>query len=259
MASMRLSSFLFSLLGISILLTGCGAVFVNEGSKNASLANGLPNPNAKQGKKVDVSKEAKVISNFDDGSTNMNPKLYNGGSGGQWMAITYGGNTINKEFIVAGGANGTPKAVHIFGSLVDKGDKVYPSFELQAKFKDTGYYDASAFTGIKFYYKCPATDAALKRRFAIGTAPTLPTSGGGTCSDQCYNNFGADLSVAADWTAKTYALADLKRESGWGAPVTPPDLTDHLKEFIDLEWANSANNAAGSYNIDYWVDEVEFF
>jgi hypothetical protein len=188
----------------------------------------------------------------------MNSKLFNGG-GGQWLAITFGGNKINSDFVVAGGANGTPKAAHLFGTLIDKGDKSYPAFQLQGKFKDSGYYDASAFTGIKFYYKCPATDAALKRRFAIGSAPTLPTSGGGTCTDGCYNNFGADMKVTPDWMTNSFAFADLKRESGWGSPVTPPDLTDHLKEFIDLEWANSANDAAGSYNIDYWVDEVEFF
>lgn len=257
MASVRMSSSLLGVLCISTLLTGCGAVFVNEGSKNASLALGLPNPTGNQ-KKVDVSKEARIISNFDDGSKTMNSKLLNGG-GGQWLAITFGGNTINSDFVVAGGANSTPKAAHIFGTLVDKGDKTYPAFQLQGKFKDSGFYDASAFTGIKFYYKCPATDAALKRRFAIGTAPTLPTSGGGTCTDNCYNNFGADMKVTPEWTANNYAFADLKRESGWGGPVTPPDLTDHLKEFIDLEWANSANDAAGSYNIDYWVDEVEFF
>jgi len=257
MASVRISSFFLSVVfGISFL-AGCGAVFVNEGSKNASLALGLPNPNANQ-KKVIVPKEACVIGNFDDGSKNVNSKLFNGG-GGQWLAITEGGNTVDSDFVVDGGANNSPKAARVFGKLTDKGDKVYPSFQLQGKLKDSGYYDASAFTGIKFYYKCPATDAALKRRFAIGTAPTLPTSGGGACASDCYNNFGADLALTPDWTQKVYAFADLKRESGWGSPVTPPDLTDHLKEFIDLEWANSANNAAGTYNIDYWVDEVEFF
>ncbi len=257
MASVRISSSLLSILCVSSLLSGCGAVFVNEGSKNASLALGLPAPTG-QTKKVDIPKEARVMNNFDDGSTNFNSKLY-GGASGMWQAISFDGNTPNKDIIASPGANGTPKCAHVFGSLVDHGKGTYPSFQLQAKFKDAGYYDATAFTGLKFYYKCPATDQALKRRFGIGTAPTLPTSGGGTCSDGCYNNFGADLAVTPDWTQIVYAFADMKRESGWGSPVTPPDLTDHLKEFIDLEWANSANNAAGTYNIDYWVDEVEFY
>lgn len=256
MSSMKSSSFLLSVLGLA-LLAGCGAVFVNEGSKNATLAQGLANPNASQ-KKVNVPKDAMVMNNFNDGSKNFSPKLY-GNPGGSWMTLSFAGNKANDDFIAAGGANGSAKCAHVFGTLIDKGDASYPAFTLQGKFKDSGYYDASAFTGLKFYYKCPADDQALKRRFALGTAPTLPASEGGTCSDGCYNNFGADLAPSADWIQKTYAFADMKRESGWGSPVTPPDLTDHLKEFITIKWDHSANNVAGSYNIDYYVDEVEFF
>jgi hypothetical protein len=256
MKSFKKSIFLTSLLG-AVLLTGCGAVFINEGSKDASLAKGLANPNSNQ-KKVNVPKEAKVMNNFDDGSKTFSPKLY-GNPGGAWMAFSFGGNTTNKEIIADGGANGTPKCAHVFGTLIDKGDAAYPAFTLSGKFKDSGTYDASPFTGLKFYYKSPATDQALKRRFAIGTTPTLPVADGGTCTDGCYNHFGADLSPSPDWVLKSYNFADMKRESGWGSPVTPPDLTDHLKDFINIKWDHSANNAAGSYNIDYYVDEVEFF
>ncbi len=256
MGSVKTSPLMLSLLGLS-LLTGCGAVFVNEGSKNASLAMGLANPGGNQ-KKVDVPKDARVMNNFDDGSKTFSPKLY-GNPGGTWMTLSFAGNKANDNFIAEGGANGTPKCAHVFGTLIDKGDAAYPAFTLQGKFKDSGYYDAGAFTGLKFYYKCPSDDQALKRRFMIGIAPTLPTSEGGTCTDGCYNNFGGDLSTAPEWIQKTYAFADMKRESGWGSPVTPPDLVDHLKEFITIKWDHSANNAAGSYAIDYYVDEVEFF
>ncbi|HVZ79316.1 MAG TPA: hypothetical protein VHE12_00795 [bacterium] len=246
------------LLAASVLFfQGCGAVFINEGSKNASLTEGLSNPAANPPKKVAVPREARVVNDFESGGKATNSKLF-GGGGGMWLAITFGGNTLNADLGAAGGANGTPKAAHIYGNLTDHGDKVYPDFEIQGKFKDSGFYDASNFTGIQFYYKCPATDQALKRRFKVGTAVTLPPDQGGTCSSGCYDNFGADLSVSPDWTKKAYAFTDLKRE-GWGAPVTPPDMSDHLKEFINLTWAHSANNAAGTYAIDYWVDEVEFY
>ena len=250
------SPLLLSVLGL-VFLSGCGAVFINEGSKNASLAQGLVNAGANQ-KKVNVPKEAMVMNNFNDGSKNFSPKLY-GNPGGSWMTLSFAGNKANDDFIAAGGANGSAKCAHVFGTLIDKGDASYPAFTLQGKFKDSGYYDASAFTGLRFYYKSPATDQALKRRFAVGTAPTLPASEGGTCSDGCYNNFGMDLKASPDWIQMSSSFADLKRESGWGSPVTPPDLTDHLKEFITIKWDHSANNAAGSYTIDYYVDEVEFF
>jgi len=255
MVSARVSSLVLFLGGLS-LLAGCGAVFINEGSKNASLAEGLPNPNANGPKKVAVPQEGRIVMNFEDGSKNTNSKLF-GGGGGMWLALGTGGNTCASDFS-APGANGTSKAAHVSGKLTDKGDKVYPDFELQGKFKDSGFYDASNFTGLQFYYKCPATDQALKRRFKVGTAPTLPSDQGGNCSSGCYDNFGADLAVTPDWTKKTYAFTDLKRE-GWGAPVTPPDLVDHLKELINFTWAHSANNAAGTYDIDFWVDEVEFY
>lgn len=250
----------FFVLSLSIGLlafAGCGAVFVNEGSKDASWAQGLASTDANK-PKVDVPSGAQVITNFDDGSKNVSSKLF-GGSGGNWSTITFGGNSISSDFVVAGGANGTAKCAHVTGTLVDQGNFVYPAFTLQGKFKGGGFYDASAFTGIRFYYKCPADDQAIKRRFAIGTGATLPASDGGNCQTDCYNHFGAFMDPANDWVLKSYSFEDLKREAGWGSPVTPPDLTDHLKEFVYIKWDHSGDNHAGTYTIDYWVDEIEFY
>ncbi len=255
MASSKLLS-LFGVLGL-FLLAGCGAVFVNEGSKNASLARGLANPE-KNSVKVNVPKEASVISNFDNGSKSGNPKLYLDGAG-EWSTLTWAGNAVNSDFVVKGGANGTKMAAHVYGSLTDKGDASYPEFDLQFNFKGKDLYDASNFSGIQFYYKCPTADQALKRRFNIATAPTLPSSDGGICVNACYNHYGANLKPIADWTLYVLNFSDLTRLQGWGSPVTPPELTEHLKEFIYLKWAHSADNAAGTYAIDYWIDEVEFF
>ena len=242
--------------GFSIL-AGCGAVFVNEGSKNASLAQGLQNPDANQ-PKVSVPADQKKVSDFEDGSTSVNPKLF-GAHGGGWMAYSFAGNSTNGTFVVPGGANGDKMSAHVYGTLTDKGDGSYPSFTLQCNFNGNGPYDASPYDGIKFYYKCPAADQDLKRRFGIGTSPTLANSEGGTCSNNCDNHFGVMLSSANDWVVYTLKFTDLTREQGWGAPVTPPDLVDHLKEFVCVKWDHGANNAAGSYTIDYWVDDVEFF
>jgi hypothetical protein len=252
----RLSFFLFAA-GAAAFLAGCGAVFINEGAKNASLSRGLVNADANQ-PKVNVPAAAQIICNFDDGSKNMSSQLY-GGAGGAWTTITFGGNTIDSDFVVPGGADGTKMAAHVFGTLVDPGDSSYPDFTLQGNFKSSGYYDASAFTGIQFYYKCPSDDDSNKRRFGIGTAPTLPGQNGGTCQSDCYNNFGAFMDPTNDWILKSYKFSELTREAGWGSPVVPPDLTDHLKEFIYIKWANSGDNHAGSYKIDYWVDQVAFF
>jgi hypothetical protein len=256
MFSSKVHFFLPALFFIS-LLTGCGAVLVNEGAKQEPLTDGLRDPAATQAK-VNVPADQKVVGNFDDGGTNMNSKLYGSGSG-TWSAFSYGGNTVNNPYIVAGGANGTAMAVHLFGTLVNKGDNSYPAFTLQGKLKSSGYYDAGNFSGVRFYYKSPSSDKATGQRFKFTIGATLPTSNGGTCTDGCYNHFGADLKTSGDWSLNSYSFGDLKRQSGWGGAVIPPDLVDHLKEVVGLEWAHDAGNSAGSYPIDFWVDEVEFF
>ncbi|HUO56637.1 MAG TPA: hypothetical protein VMV05_00525 [bacterium] len=256
MASSKASSLFFGIAALG-LLAGCGAVFVNEGAKTNGLAMGLADPDANKPKPV-VPKGGNVISDFEDGSKRINPNLF-GGSGGSWTTITWDNNTVPSDIIVPGGANGTKMACHVFGTLIDHGNASYPAFTLQGKFKNSGFYDASAFTGIRFYYKCPADDNVNKRRFAIAIAPTLAAQDGGTCVNDCYNHFGAFQSPSDDWVLKSYLFNELKRESGWGSPVVPPDFTDHLKEVSYIKWDHSGDNKPGAYKVDYWVDEVEFF
>lgn len=239
------------------ILAGCGAVFINQGSAQSSLRDGLTNPDLNK-IKINVPPEQSMICNFDDGSKNTNPNLH-GGSGGTWFVFSENGNAPNPNFIVKGGANGSAMCAHIFGSLTDKGDRSYPAFSIQGKFTSAGLYNASDFSGIQFYYKCPPADQAIKRRFVIATVPTLPADAGGACISDCYNHFGAMLGPTSDWKLCSYKFTELSREQGWGSPVTPPDLIDHLKEFIYLEWDHSGDNNAGTYNIDYWIDDVGFF
>ncbi len=240
------------------LFAGCGAVLVNKGSKDEPLSAGLKNPETTL-PKIIVPAEQKLIGNFEDGTIHMNPKLYGTNGAGLWSVNIYGGSTINEVFVVPGGANGTKMAAHIFGKLVNKGDGTYPSFLLDGKFKPNGYYDASPFNGIRFYYKATSIDQAPSRRFTIPIAPTMPSTAGGTCTGNCYNNFGWDLSSKGDWTLITLPFSNLTRQSGWGNPITPPEFTEHSNEILGIEWSHNAGNTAGTYNIDYWVDEVEFF
>jgi hypothetical protein len=236
------------------LLAGCGAVFVNEGSKNAYLAEGLRNPDKPP--KPELSRASRLIGDFEDGSPSMNSHLFSSNEGG-WLATS--GTNVLGSFIAPGGANGTQKAAHLSGMIFDPGDFTYPALTLQGKFHTSGNYDASLFNGIRFYYKCPQSDKAHRRRFAIAVAPTVATSEGGTCLDQCGNHYGADLKQSDDWVKLDFKFNDLTREQGWGSAVTPPNLSDHLQEFIYLKWESGANNVKGTFNIDYWVDEVEFF
>jgi hypothetical protein len=238
-------------------LAGCGAVFVNQGAKNATLAQDLAPPEIKKSL-VKVPADQKIIGNFEYSDKNINRNLY-GKPDGAWIVVTWGANKINGNFIAEGGADHTQMAAHVFGTLIDRGDSQYPGFMLMGRFKNNGTYDASPFNGIRFFYKCPLEDNAPKRRFSIATSQTVPVANGGTCKRGCWNHYGADMESSDEWQKKSYAFTDLKRESGWGSPVMPPDITDHLMEFINLQWANSGTNMPAKYNIDYWVDEIEFF
>jgi hypothetical protein len=142
---------------------------------------------------------------------------------------------------------------------VDTGDFTYPSIVLQGKFHPQGNYDAALFNGIRFYYKCPQSDKAHRRRFAVAIAPTVSTAEGGSCLDQCGNHFGANLDPAQDWVQLTFKFGDLAREQGWGSSVDPPGLADHLQEMMYIKWEHGANNVKGVFAMDYWIDEVEFF
>jgi hypothetical protein len=247
---------LLVVLGVALLTAGCGAILVNEGTKQESLTDGLRDP-ASMKAKLDVPPDQMSTGGFEAG-TAVSAKLF-GSNKGVWNAFSYAGNTVNSPFVVAGGAKGTGMAARISGTLNNKGDGSYPAFSLQGLLKEGGYYDASNFNGIRFYYKCPLSDQSTERRFKIPIAATLPTSAGGTCTDGCYNHFGADLAVSAEWTLKSYSFSDLKRLSGWGSPVNPPDFVDHLSKVVYLQWDHGTGNNAGAFTIDFWVDEVEFF
>ena len=222
MSSLRVSFLLISFVGIS-LLVGCGAVFVNEGSKNANLAEGIANPSANK-PKINVPPDQRIVCNFEDGSNSINPKLF-GGATGNW--IDYGGadgTPPSPNFVVAGGANGTKMAAHIFGVLIDHGDGKYPEMAMEGNFNKSGNYDASAFTGVKFYYKCPIDDQAKKRRVVVGTArPSLRRRG--ACTDQCDNHFGNMLETENDWVPEGVQL--LRSEKGiglgFGSDASRPD------------------------------------
>ncbi len=219
---------------VVFLLAGCGAVLINEGSKEEPLSDGLKNPEL-QKVQVKVSPAQAIVSNFEDGTPRMNPLLY-GAKAGLWSASTYSG-TLNTPLVVPGGANGTAMAVHVSGTLVNKGDNTYPSFLLTGKFKPRGFFDASPFNGIRFYFKCPSDDQAAEPPASTSPSrpPCLPPPGG-SAPIRCYNHFGADLPTANNWVKKDLAFTDLQRQQGWGSAVTPPDFTEHLREIADIEW-----------------------
>ncbi len=217
-----------------------------------------------------------MIMDFEHGG-NVNPTLLGATPGGV-SKILWGGGGLNLTDILtlphpililpvpASMSNGSPTAVHVVESFTDFGDSQFPSNQLRIKPAGLGYYDVSPFSGVKFMLNIQPGDDALKRRFAFGVAQTLPfddSDSGGACDNSnngCNNNFGAMLdNTNGAWVTKSYLFSDLTRES-FGNATSPSTFSGiHLKQIIRIVWEEGRNNSPGVCNVDYWVDQVEFF
>ena len=152
-----------------------------------------------------------VISNFGNGSLNMNQTLENG-EGGYFTAETYGGaaghaNMIdgsnNPNILFPNPGDGSAYAIHIYGAITDITPTGYPDMALYAFLKNnptnlpnSEWYDLSfagspvVFTKIRFDMNIGADDTNTQKLFAIGCAPEVPstTAPGGTCPPNFSNN-----------------------------------------------------------------------
>src|SRR5580658_1295121 len=152
-----------------------------------------------------------VISNFGNGSLNMNPTLENG-DGGYFTSETYGGaagepNMIdgsnNPDILYPNPGDGSAYAVHIYGAITDITPTGYPDMALYGFLKNnpsnlpsSEWYDLNfagapvAFTGIRFDMNIGADDTNTQKLFAIGSAEEVPptTAPGGTCPPNFSNN-----------------------------------------------------------------------
>lgn len=203
----------FSLLAVLVF----SSVWLSEGCKGslpaipAVVATPLP---------------SSVISNFNNGSLNMNPTLLNG-DGGYFLSETYGGaaghpNMIdgsnNPNILVPNPGDGSAYAVHVYGAQTDPLPTTYPAMEVFGFLKNdssnlpsSDWYNITQPPAGSFPYKGIRMDVKIlpystaggvtvgdnnpQKRFALATAYTVPstTDQGGTCpppfSTNCYNYF----------------------------------------------------------------------
>jgi endoglucanase len=108
-------------------------------------------------------------------------------------------------------------------------------------------YDASKYAGIAFWAK-RGENSTPKVRLKVPDSNTDPD--GGVCTE-CFNDFGADLTLTEQWKKYTVPFAAMKQMEGWGSPA--PSSIDKSKLF-GLQWQVVAQGV--SY--DVWVDDVQF-
>ncbi len=211
-----------------------------------------------------------TVANFDAGTANINPQLFEVGTTNNVLFLP-GSLVVKNNFlafenstmsIAAPGANGTAMACHVAGYVSDPGDGTYPAVDLIAPMDWGDKYNASFFSGVKFYYNISAADGAAKRVFEIPTYQTQGTPAGGcdASSGKCYDHFSAPLpGTNGNWQAFSVKFTDLTR-AGFGTPLNPPNLSGfNLTQILWLQWEEGNNNNGASSTIDFWVDEIEFF
>jgi hypothetical protein len=168
-----------------------------------------------------------------------------------------GGGTA--ALIAASGAVGTARCLQVSGTLTAARLQLTVPLDTLSS---TGYYNAHFFSGVRFYQKVSASDAATPRYFSMPTAQTMPPPEGMCVAPGCYNHFGANYDSTDDqWESVVLDFASFTR-GGWGDPVEPTTFSGtNLEEIVQLQWQedNPVFAIGGSCNVDFSIDEIEFY
>jgi endoglucanase len=189
---------------------------------------------------------------IDDTEDNNNQLLIQKGRNGYWYTfVDKAGSTITppsqSTFIMsAGGANGSQHAAHMMGKMAGSGAPLFAGMGFS--FTDPkATYDATAFTGVSFFAKVgPGSTTGIRLK-----VPDVSTDPAGKTCTECFNDFGADLTLTDQWKRYTVPFATMKQMEGWGAPH--PSTVDKSKIY-GLQWQVTATGV--SY--DLWIDNIQF-
>ncbi len=219
-----------------------------------------------------------MVVNFESGLI-INPSLAEANRLGNHVqtvgAINGNGSPNVTPLIVAPGANNTAHCVWINGSVFTPSTgNNYQAIQFGIPIESAGVtlngapvsvYDASLFTGIKFYLKVMNDDTAVVRSFSI---PVLQTSipPNGTCnqsaaSNACYNGFAYAYGVTGgNWQLVSLPFSSMTR-GNYGAAIVPPTLSGaNLQQIVGLQWSEGGNNLPNTtVKVDFYVDEIQFF
>jgi endoglucanase len=225
-----------------------GAGAATGGASSAGSPAGPPAPGPTTVPDKDCTGEYVI----DDTEDNNNQVLLQKGRNGYWYTfLDKAGSTItpplqSKFLMSPGGANGSAHAAHMMGKIAGSGAPLFAGMGLS--FTDPkAPYDANTFTGVSFYAKIGAGSTATVRL----KVPDVNTDPAGKACTECFNDFGADLTLTDQWKRYTVPFATMKQMDGWGAPH--PATIDKSKLFA-LQW--QVTDQGVSY--DVWIDNVQF-
>lgn len=221
----------------------------NPGAGGSGMAVAGPPPGPMTVPDKDCTEAEYLIDDMEDGDNQVGK---HGGRNGYWytFADTHG-TTISppahSKFIMShGGAHDSKYAARAMGKISSQGDPLYGG--LGFSFTDPkGPYDASNYTGISFWAKT-STNSVKTVRLKV---PDVNTDPDGRVCKECFNDFGADLTLTDQWKKYTIPFASMKQMKDWGDP-TPANINKSKLYGMQLQ----VNQDGADY--DVWIDDVRF-
>jgi endoglucanase len=190
---------------------------------------------------------------IDDGEDGNNQNLPNGGRAGYWYTFKdKGTTTVEPEAGTAGGTFSMSEGGHAstyaarFRGKIGTGAVVFSG--LGMNFLDPkGQYDASKYAGVTFWARRGESSTG-KVRLKVPDANTDPE--GGVCTE-CFNDFGADLTLTPEWKQFVVPFKSMRQLTGWGAPHKPHVTPEKI---YGLQFQVQVPSA----NYEIWIDDVKF-
>lgn len=218
----------------------------------ASLAATSSSPAPPPGPSVVSEKDCPADFTIDDGEDDNNQLVIQKGRKGYWYTfVDKAGSTLSppagtKFLMSPGGWKDSHHAARMIGKVASAGNPLFAGMGFS--FTDPkGPYDAAEYSGVSFYAKV-ASGSTKSVRLKV---PDIDTDPAGKRCTECFNDFGADLTLTDQWQKYTVPFATMKQMEGWGSPT--PSQIDKSKLY-GLQWQVAAQGTA----YDVWIDDVQF-
>lgn len=235
------SSPLIASFSLAVAFTSIGCVMPGQKAKTSNSAEALS---------VSCGPDALI----DDMEDNNNQGAVVEGRGGYWYTyVDDTGSTVDPPAgsqggvfsQTEGGANGSNFAARVHGTL-SSGAVIFGAMGLN--FTDPkDAYDASQYQGVAFWAK-KGPGGLAKVRVKL---PDMNTDAEGEVCTECFNDFGADITLTDSWQRYVLPFSKMKQDAGWGSP-RPRRI--QKAELFGIQF--QAQAAGATYDI--WVDDIEF-
>ena len=144
-----------------------------------------------------------------------------------------------------GGANGSGYAARMMGTIATAA-VTYAGMGFNIT-DPKAQFDASQYDGLAYFIrKAPGTTARVRLK-----VPDVNTDPDGGVCQECFNDFGADMSVDDEWKQWMIPWSAMTQMQGWGNP-RPPAIDSKTITSIQFQTQDKGQK------FDVWVDDLAF-